>query len=325
MNTPAELDVAARRAVLDCLRVSAGERFLVVFERDLAGLADAMMRAALKAGATVETIELRGESLDRGLTRAIEGCDVSAFVASFGADITVRRAMVQHAPSRRRHAHLIGVNELVIRQSLTVDPRESEAFGRRLIARMRPSSTLRVESPTGTSLTVELDPRHRWHNEHGILTRPGWTNLPAGEVMTSPGNVEGVFVPDGGVWLSDGTSLDRVAAKRMRIRMVGGRVLDAEGEDAAVRALLGHLDTGIEGRRVGQVCFGTNTAVVAPIGVACQDVKLRGFHLILGYSAPELTGASWNGTRVVQLLQRRASVTIDGTPVLVEGRYVLPD
>lgn len=171
---------------------------------------------------------------------------------------------------------------------------------------------------------VQTDPANRWHNEHGMLDGPGWTNLPAGEVITSPASVDGVFVPDGGAWLTDGSGLDRSTTHRLRLRFSSGRLVDADGPGDTVQALLSHLDSGRDARRVGQVSFGTNTGVVAPIGLSCQDVKLRGCHLILGYSAPELTHASWNGDRLVQLLQRRASVWIDGVQVLASGRYVLP-
>lgn len=324
VSSPSDVDVAARLTVTECLRVAAGETLVVVYERALAELGNAVATAGRRAGATVEMIELRGQPIDVDrIAPALARCDASAFLATYGADIAVRRAMVS-VQGRRRHAHMIGLTDAVIRQSLAVDPREMAALGRRLVALMRPSSTIRVTSPAGTSLVVETEPASRWHNEHGILEGPGWTNLPAGEVITSPANVEGVFVPDGGVWMTDGSELDRVAAQRLELRFARGRLVAAEGADEAARTLLDHLDSGQDGRRVGQVSFGTNTGVVAPIGVSCQDVKLRGFHVILGYSAPELTGASWNGTRLVQLLQRRASVWVDGTQVLANGRYVLP-
>jgi aminopeptidase len=318
-----EVTVAARRAVTECLRLRPRERFLVVFERPLGELAQAMAAVAREVGADVETLELLAHA--GGIERvapALERCDVSAFIATYGADIAVRRAMVS-VEGRRRHAHMIGLTDAVIRQSLAVDPEEIAALGRRLITRMRPASVIRITSPAGTALTVETDPANRWHNEHGILEGPGWTNLPAGEVITSPAKVEGVFVPDGGVWMTDGSLLDRAASMKLALRFSGHSLASASGADDAAATLLEHLDSGHDGRRVGQVSFGTNTGVVAPIGVSCQDIKLRGFHLILGYSAPELTGASWNGTRLVQLVQRRASVWVDDVQVLVNGRYVL--
>ncbi len=322
-NTQSELALAARRAIAQCLGVASGETLTIVFERALDALAQAMASAARDLGAEVETIEVSGARGDlEHVERAIARCHASAFIATYGADIAVRRAMVQ-VRGRRRHAHMIGLTEEVIRQSLAADHVEIAELGEKLIQRTRPSSTIRVTSPAGTSLVVRTDPARRWHNEHGILHGPGWTNLPAGEVITSPAAVDGVFVPDGGVWMTDGSGLDRAAAQRLRLSFSEGRLVDAEGADEAVRALFEHLDSGTHGRRVGQVSFGTNTGVVAPIGVSCQDVKLRGFHLILGYSAPELTGATWNGDRLVQLLQRRASVSIDGLEVLANGRYLV--
>jgi leucyl aminopeptidase (aminopeptidase T) len=322
-NTPSELATAARGAIGQCLRVTAGEALVIVFERALAELAEAMGAAGREVGAKVETLELQGRSDEvERVERMLERCDASVFAATYGADVAVRRAMVQ-TRGRRRHAHMIGLNDVVVRQSLAADHVEIAELGQKLIEKTRPSSTIRVTSAAGTSLVVRTDPARRWHNEHGMLEGPGWTNLPAGEVITSPASVDGVFVPDGGVWLTDGTGIDRAAAQRLRLRFEAGRLVDADGVEDAARELLEHMDSGQNGRRVGQVAFGTNTNVVAPIGVACQDVKLRGFHLILGFSAPELTGATWNGDRLAQLLQRRATVWIDGVQVHANGRYLV--
>lgn len=321
-NSDLELRLAARRAVSDCLRLRPGERFVVVFDAALSALAEAMAGEGRLAGASVTSIELGTAAVEQKLALALGDCDVSAFVASYGAPLSVRRQMVD-VRGKRRHAHMIGLTPTVIRQSLAADPDEMATLGAKIIGRMQPTSRLRVTSPSGTSLRVATSPSSRWHTEHGIVDRPGWTNLPAGEVITTPASVDGCFVPDGGVWLTDGSELDRTTATRLQLFFEVGRLVGVEGPPDTARALRAHLDDGTHGYRVGQVTFGINAGVIAPIGVSCQDVKLRGFHLILGYSAPELTGADWNGTRLVQLLQRRADVWIDDERVMQGGRYTL--
>ena len=62
--------------------------------------------------------------------------------------------------------------------------------------------------------------------------------------------------------------------------------------------------------------------MLAPIGQHAQDVKLPGFHLVLGYSAPEQTGATWNGEGMVTVLQRQESVWLDARNVIERGRHV---
>lgn len=320
-NTALELRLAARRAVRECIRLQPKERFVVVFDQKLAPLAEAMAIEGKDAGASVTSMELGVPGVELRLPAVLDDCDASAFVATYGAPLAVRRAMVE-VKGKRRHAHMIGLSPEVIRQSLAADPFEMRSLGRKLVERMELRRSLRVTSPGGTALRVTTSTARRWHVEHGILEAPGWTNLPAGEVITSPASVDGVFVPDGGVWLTDGSELDRTAATRLRLVFENGRLVEATGPGEIGKTLFDHLGDG-DGRRVGQVTFGINAGVVAPIGVSCQDVKLRGFHLILGYTAPDLTGADWNGQRLVQLLQRRAYVWSDDEPVMSHGRYVM--
>ncbi|HJL19301.1 MAG TPA: hypothetical protein RMH99_26790 [Sandaracinaceae bacterium LLY-WYZ-13_1] len=316
--------LAAQRVLGDCLSVREGERVLVVFERDLEELAAALLMVSDELGARVDAIQVDAStpesSLVDRLRRRLEAVDVSVLLAGFAFPRAVRRTLTENV-DRRRHAHMLGLTDAVIRQSLRVDYVDVDRLGRRLRSAMPLRATIAIESPAGSDVRVRTDPRCAWVNQGGLQHGPGWTNLPAGELATCPASVDGVFVPDGGVWLTDGTALDRVAVRRLALHFEGGVLTRAEGPADVKAALFEHLDAGREGRRVGQISFGTNVGVIAPIGVLTQDVKLPGVHLILGYSAPELTGAAWNGDLLVHLLQRSATARVGDREVLGRGRY----
>ena len=61
--------------------------------------------------------------------------------------------------------------------------------------------------------------------------------------------------------------------------------------------------------------------VLAPIGALLQDLKLPGFHLSLGHTCPEITGATWDSDVEIPLLTRRGSVSIDGESVIANGKF----
>src|SRR5690606_9040148 len=96
------------------------------------------------------------------------------------------------------------------------------------------------------------------------------------------------------------------------------------GPGTEPEAFLAQLDAHAEGRRVGQVALGTNIGVVASVGNLLQDLKMPGYHLALGHTCPEHTGASWTSDVEVPLLVRRADVDVEGAPILRNGRYVAP-
>lgn len=318
---------AASRVVGDCLAVKPGERLLVVYQQrePFEELAAALMMAADEAEAELDAVGLTQDSTSERVIAKLETrcdqADASAMLAGYEFSRDVRR-VVASPKGDRRHVHMLGLTDAVIRQSLRIDYRDVHALGERLRAKLKPESEIRVDTPAGTSLTVKADPSARWVNAGGLQHGPGWTNLPAGELTTTPSMVDGVFVPDGGLRLSDGTMMDRAQLRRLQLTFMGGRLTSIEGPDNLVEQLSTHLDSGREGRRVGQIIFGTNVGVIAPIGVACQDGKLPGLHLVLSYTAPEVTGARWNGELLVQLLGRQSTVTIDGRTIMERGRYV---
>lgn len=322
---PQEHELAAGRAVLhDCLATKEGERVLVVFEDGHESFAAALVTAADERRADVDAVKVGvplPPNLVERLERRLDTSDVSVLVSSVSFPRDVRVVLTEHGIAHRRHAHMLGVSDPILRQSLRADYRAVHDLGERLCRALERTHEIQVESPAGTKLRARPDPACRWYNQGGLQHAPGWTNLPAGEVVTTPLTVDGVFVCDGGIWLTDGATIDRLEARKVVLRFDRGNLVDVEGPAPTRAAILADVDGHTEGRRVGQIAFGTNVGVLAPIGQHAQDVKLPGVHLVLGYSAPDATGASWKGSGMVTVLQRQESVWLDARQVIAKGRY----
>jgi leucyl aminopeptidase (aminopeptidase T) len=215
---------------------------------------------------------------------------------------------------------MVGIRPEMLRTSVRADADEVRNLSARLQEKLSEQKRFRVETTVGTHLDVRLDPSRPWVVHDGRLRERGWVELPCGEVFTSPASVSGVLVPDGGFWLPDGTASPPTV--RLRLRFEGGELARVEGVDAAAaQTLLDQLDSVPEGRRVGRVCFGTNTGVLAATGARLQDTKMPGFHLVLGDPIAELTAAPWQCESEAFVLARRADVVAAGGPLLVRGRY----
>jgi leucyl aminopeptidase (aminopeptidase T) len=138
-------------------------------------------------------------------------------------------------------------------------------------------------------------------------------------VFAVPSSVDGTIVADGGMWLADGSELAN--AIRLRLTVERGLITHIDGSPEIAGRLSAVLDAHQGARRIGQIGFGTNTGVLAPIGALLQDLKLPGVHFALGHTCPELTGASFDSDVELPLLVRRASATLDGAPLLVSAKY----
>jgi aminopeptidase len=318
--------LGAKNAIVSCLGVRKGERLAIVTHKgDTAMIAAALLSAAGDVGAEVEAFVLGpAEAADprfvSSLLAHVGSCDASLLVSSLeGLPVDLRRRIVEVGATKRRHGHMIGITAAMMTQSMRADYAEVERVSLWLATRLMPGAVIHATTPSGTDLEVRIDPVARVAVASGVLVDPGWTNLPGGEVFALPARVDGVFVPDGGVWLPDGVELP--LAIRTKLTIERGEVTKIEGPADSVARLEKVLDGTASARRVGQAGFGTNTGVLAPIGALLQDLKLPGFHVTLGHTCPEVTGASWDSDVEIPLLSRRATVTIDGELVLVAGRF----
>ena len=321
----AALDPGAKNAVQRCLRITEGEQVVIVTHDESAPIAAALMRAARGAGAQVTAVvtSLEEASSERFVDRLI--AELAPAHASFlvatldGLPIELRRRVADVEGSARRHGHMIGITRAMMEQAMRADCDEVQRLTDRVMQRMRPGAQVEVRAPGGTELRLTLDPSCRACGASGVLTSPGWTNLPGGEVFAVPSTVDGVVVPDAGAWMPEGAELP--LAQRLTLTIERGVVVRVDGPSEPAARLTAVLDAHPGARRVGQLGVGTNTGVLAPIGALLQDLKLPGVHLTLGHTCPELTGARFDAPVEIPLMVRRASLTIDGEPVLTSGKY----
>lgn len=314
------LSVPARAVLESALGLVTGQRVVLVVEVGCEPFGRALLAEAIGLG-----LETRTYLLDLATSRSLPfrarlethlaEADGSVMVGTIGGLDAELRRRVCTTPGKRRHAHMVGINEAMIRQSLRSDWNDVHAVGERLRTRLGSAKRIDVDSGPGCTLRIEVGEGTRWHNGSGRLREPGFSNLPGGEVVTSPAGVDGAYRADGGLWLHDGTAIRGSHVLRFR----RGALVEVEGPDA--QAIWSAVDSDPNGRRVGQVAFGTNLNVLTPIGAMLQDLKMPGLHLVLGYSCPEHTGASWCASSMVAALGRRLDVSVDGEPVLVRGRY----
>lgn len=317
----------ARNVVRAGLGVQPGHKVVLVVEigEAIEPLAAAFLREAEEAGGEVFVYLVNEQNASsepaivRMVGRLVEA-DASLFIGSLtGLPTAFRRRIVSAGGERRRHGHMVDASPAILVQSLRADFEEVHRIGERLLACVEKARSIHVTTSTGTDVRFRLDPSHRWHHESGLQRKPGWVNLPAGEVGTCPASVDGVVVPDS-TWTTARGELPRGA--RLRLHFDSGRLVEIETREKDVLdALTAHVDSDANGRRVGQIGFGTNVAVVTPIGSLLQDQKMPGVHLSLGHPFGELTGAAWTSAVEVPLLIRRPDVSVDGTVVMVRGRY----
>ena len=327
-----ELRDGARNAVETCLAVQPGERVVVIFDE-----ASREVAASLAAALDARGARWDGFCVEDYLPRPLAGAPAEVLAALETADagilcihplpgeLTARRQIVGVVERRRiRYAHMIGVTPQIMKEGMRADYRKVDRLSDRLRDRLRAGSSLRVATKGGTAITATFDRAMDWVKTSGLISTRYWSNLPAGEVFTTPGSVDGTFV-------CDGTAGDHFNAKYGDLRetplvleIAGARLKAVHCERRELeKEFWEYCHTDANSDRIGELAFGTNLGLSEMIGILLQDEKLPGVHLAFGDPYGSQTHADWASVTHVDVLTRRCDVWIDEDLVIKKGKYLL--
>jgi aminopeptidase len=327
-----DLEAGARNAVEVCLAIQPDERVALIADEASGDVAATIAAALDEVGAPWHGVLIERVA-DRPMTAApaevldaLEQADAGILcVQPQQGELGARMAIVSVVERRGiRYAHMVGVTPQIMQQGMRADYRLVDRLSQRLCERMPRTERLRVETSGGTALTATFDPSYTWVKTSGLINRRYWSNLPAGEVFTTPKSVDGVFVCDGTAGDYFGPKYGDLRNTPLTLEIGGGRLQAAH----CVRKDLeqefwAYCHTDEHSDRVGELAFGTNIALDDMIGVLLQDEKVPGVHLAFGDPYGSQTGAPWKSRTHIDVLTRACNVWIDEEQVIRSGRYVL--
>ncbi len=328
----AELEPGARNAVEVCLGIRPEERVALIADEASGEVAASLAAALDHVGAPWDGVLIE-KVADRPLggappavLDALERADAGILcIQPRQGELGARMEIVSLVERRgMRYAHMVGVTSQIMRQGMRADYRLVDALSQKLCERMRTARSLRVTSQGGTALTATFDPELTWVKTSGLINRRYWSNLPAGEVFTTPRSVDGVFVCDGTAGDYFGPKYGDLSATPLRLDIEGGRLRAATcAREDLRREFWDYCHTDEYSDRVGELAFGTNIALDEMIGVLLQDEKIRGVHLAFGDPYGSQTGAPWKSRTHIDVLTRACDVWIDEEQVIGNGRYLM--
>jgi aminopeptidase len=331
---PSSTDLApgARNAVDVCLAIEPRERVALIADEATREVAASLAEALAAADAEIDSM-----LIEHVASRPLRGAPVEVLDALDRADAGIlcvqpregelgARMDIVATVERRgiRYAHMVGVTPQIMMQGMRADYRLVDRLSTRLCERMRTASSLRVSTRQGTELSATFDPRLAWIKTSGLISPKYWSNLPAGEVFTTPASVDGVFVCNGTAGDYFGPKYGDLSSTPLILRIAKGRLIEARCDRRDLEEeFWQYCHTDANSDRVGELAFGTNLALDRMIGVLLQDEKIPGVHLAFGDPYGSQTGADWKSRTHVDVLTRDCDVWIDDEQVVANGRYLL--
>lgn len=331
-NSKPELMPGAKNAVETCLAVRPSERVALIAD-DASSTVAASLSAALQE-VHAETTELLLENFGprpmRGapapVLEALEKADVGIMAMNpQPGELTARMAIVQVVERRQiRYAHMVGVTPQIMQQGMRADYKLVDRLSDRLRERMLRAETLTVSTEAGTSFAAHFDRKLDWVKTSGLISSRYWSNLPAGEVFTTPETVDGTFVCDATAGDHFNGKYGDLQSTPMRLQIDSGRLTGVEcARKDLEKEFWDYCHTDENSDRVGELAFGTNLGLSEMIGILLQDEKFPGVHIAFGDPYGSQTHADWKSRTHVDVLTRNCDVWIDSDQIISKGHYQL--
>jgi leucyl aminopeptidase (aminopeptidase T) len=328
----ADLLPGAHNAVNTCLAIRPGERVALVADEASRAVAASLEQALRHAGADGQCLLL--ESVAKRPILAAPDEVLAAFatvdagilcVQPQEGELPARMAIVGTVERRRiRYAHMVGVTPRIMREGMRADYLQVDRLSNQLCARMDHANSLTVRTAAGTHFSATFDRKLAWVKTSGLINPRYWSNLPAGEVFTTPGSVDGTFVCDGTAGDYFNAKYGTLERAPLVLEIRGGRLRTARCDRADLqRDFWDYCHTDENSDRVGELAFGTNLGVREMIGILLQDEKVPGVHLAFGDPYGSQTNADWKSRTHVDVLTRNCDVWIDDEQVIADGQYLL--
>jgi len=325
----------ARQAVENCLKIKAGEKVVIITDRETFKIGFAIRRAVERITNRIRFLVMEdfgGRPLDfpDEVGEALKEADVSFYVAQSakGEYQTFRKPMLEiiNANKKLRHGHMICITKQIMKDGMCSDYQEIQRVSKLVYQKIHKAKEIRVVTEKGTDIIAHFSPRLKWVICDGNITSGNWSNLPDGEVFTSPIDINGTVVINGCLGDFFGEKYGSLERTPVTINIKDGRAIQGsiKCENKELERELAEyiFQTDENSSRVGEFALGTNIGLKKLIGNLLQDEKFPGVHIAFGSPLPDHTGADWDSNAHVDGVIKDTTVYADGKVIMKKGKYL---
>ncbi len=322
------LEYGIYQVVNSCVKIKPNENVVILTDNKIKAVATRIAEAVKKITSNIKTYTLddygkRPFKIPPFILEDIKKSDAAFVITEYiYGDVPVLYEPINSAvtKSRTRMAALVDIDESLLKDGMNADYEKIGKFSKKIYRIVKNAKKIRVITDLGTDITVTLG--YKWAVLDGV-PRPGrWVNLPDGEVLTAPKNVDGVVVVDGiiefmgilaqhplKIEIKDGfAQKESISCSRKEIKEKFTELVFISDENSC---------------RVGEFAFGTNIFLKNLSGNLLQDEKFPSVHIAFGDPHGSLTGAKWKSNNHMDAIILNPTVFVDGVMVMEKGKYLI--
>ena len=327
-----EFSPGARNAVQVCLRVQAHEKVTLITDRACQEIAASILYelAAISVECNAFILEELAPrpllDMPQAVLDDLETSNVSIFtVQAQVGELRTRMQMTDVVNRRKiRHAHMVNIERKIMLEGMRADFLKIDELSVKVWDIGTAAKAIHATTAAGTNITADLNKEYRWVKTSGIISVQKWGNLPGGEVFTTPGEVNGIFVIDGVVGDYLCAKYGDLKETPLTVLVKGNRITEAHSSNKELeQEFWSYTHTDENSDRVGEFAIGTNIGIQGVIGNILQDEKLPGIHIAFGNPYGAHTGAEWYSSTHIDVVGRDFNIWADDRQIMSSGKFLI--
>ena len=325
----------AKQAVENCVKVKKGEMVVIITDQETMGIANTIRDTVevITNDAHFFIMEDFGErpaTFPDEIGKVLAKADASFYVAQGvpGELQTFRIPMLKiiDANKKLRHGHMIGITPEIMASGMCSDYREIQRISRLVYEKVKNASQIRVVTDRGTDIMAKFSKNLRWKISDGNITAEDWSNLPDGEIFTSPIDINGKAIIDGclGDYFTEkyGSMEDTPLSVDIEDGRAKKKSIRCDNEVLKREFIKYLFETDENSNRVGEFAIGTNVGLTELIGNLLQDEKFPGVHIAFGSPYPTKTGADWDSGGHLDGVMKNTTIYVDDEMIMDNGQFL---
>jgi leucyl aminopeptidase (aminopeptidase T) len=312
-----DLDRAVQTVVRRCLNVQPDEVVVVVVDEPLQDLGEKLRTAAQQSGADAVLTVMSPRPTDGSeppapVAEALAACDV--FIAPASRSLSHTLARKRASEGGARGATMPHVTADMLARLMAIDFDRLGSRSHAVAELLDKGAEAHVTCPRGSDLRLDLRGRPGIADDGDLTARGAFGNLPCGEGFIAPAGGEGTM------YARSIAAIGLTRGHPAKLTVENGHLTAATGPEG--EELLGILEEhGSAGTNLAELGVGTNDRATLT-GNVLEDEKILGtIHVAFGASIA--IGGTVSVPIHLDCVVTEASLEIDGTRVLDEGRFVL--
>ena len=327
-----EFSPGARNAVQVCLRIQPDEKVTLITDQACLEIASSIAAELDKLGSPYKTFVLEELAkrplidMPQPVLDDMESSQVSIFaVVAQKNELRTRMQMTDVVNRRKmRHAHMVNIERRIMLEGMRADFNKVDELSVKVWEIATASHKVRARTAAGTDIIADLNPNYKWLKTSGIISQNKWGNLPGGEVFTTPGEVNGVFVIDGVVGDYLCAKYGDLRQTPLTIHVEKNRLMQATCANRELQdEFWRYTHTDENSDRVGEFAIGTNIGLHGVIGNILQDEKIPGVHIAFGNPYGAHTGADWDCSTHIDVVGTKFDIWADDRQIMRAGEFLI--